>query len=134
MTTVVLDVISKKWIVDITSADEISTEVQAVFARALRAEALQDVIDEHNPDGVAWDPDSEETPVLLVMSDNGPQMTSGSTRESWPWHGSQPTTADPAPPPTKPGSSHCSGTSKPSNPTSNSESPWVLRRLVGFES
>jgi len=80
-TTVVSDVISKKWIADITSVDETSTEVQAVFARALRAEGLQDVIDERNPDGVEWDPESEETPVLLVMSDNGPQMTSGSTRE-----------------------------------------------------
>nr|HNH95034.1 hypothetical protein [Microthrixaceae bacterium] len=32
-TTVISDVISRKWIADITSADETSTEVQAVFTR-----------------------------------------------------------------------------------------------------
>lgn len=80
-TTVISDVISKKWIAEITSADETSIEVQAVFNRALRAEGLDELIDARNPDGVAWDPDSDEVPVLLVMSDNGPQMSSGSTRE-----------------------------------------------------
>lgn len=80
-TTVVSDVISKKWIADITSADETSTEVQAVFHRALRAEGLDEVIEERNPEGLAWDADSDDVPVLLVMSDNGPQMSSGSTRE-----------------------------------------------------
>jgi transposase InsO family protein len=80
-TTVISDVISRKWIADITSADETSIEIQAVFTRALRVEGLDDIIDTVNPDGVAWDPDSNDVPVLLVMSDNGPQMTSGSTRE-----------------------------------------------------
>ncbi len=80
-TTVVSDVISRKWIAEITAADETSTEVQAVFNRALRIEGLDAVIDERNPDGIAWDPDSDEVPVLLVMSDNGPQMNSGSTKE-----------------------------------------------------
>ncbi len=80
-TTVISDVISRKWIADITSADETSIEVQAVFNRALRVEGLDAVIDKRNPDGVAWDPDSDNVPVLLVMSDNGPQMSSGSTRE-----------------------------------------------------
>jgi putative transposase len=80
-TTVVSDVISRKWIAEITSADETSTEVQAVFNRALRLEGLDAMIDERNPHGIAWDPDSDEVPVLLVMSDNGPQMSSGSTKE-----------------------------------------------------
>ena len=80
-TTVISDVISRKWIAEITSADETSVEVQAVFNRALRYEGLDAVIDERNPDGIAWEPDSDDVPVLLVMSDNGPQMTSGSTRE-----------------------------------------------------
>ncbi len=81
-TTVVSDVITRKWIADITSADETSIEVQAVFARALRAEGLDETIAERNDDGeTSWDPDSEEVPVLLVMSDNGPQMSSGTTRE-----------------------------------------------------
>lgn len=80
-TTVISDVISRRWIADITSVDETSVEVQAVFARALRSEGLDEVIDQRNPDSVALDPDSGELPVLLVMSDNGPQMSSGSTRE-----------------------------------------------------
>lgn len=80
-TTVISDVISRKWIADITSADETSIEVQAVFNRALRAERLDEQIEARNPDGIAWDPDNEHLPVLLVMSDNGPQMSSGSTRE-----------------------------------------------------
>jgi hypothetical protein len=64
-TTVVSDVISRKWIAEITSADETSTEVQAVFNRALRLEGLDAMIDERNPHGIAWDPDSDEVPVLL---------------------------------------------------------------------
>jgi len=82
-TTVIEDVVTRKWVADITSADETSIEVQAAFTRAIRDEGLTELIDAVNPDGtVAYDPDNNERlPVLLVMSDNGPQMTSGSTRE-----------------------------------------------------
>lgn len=80
-TTVISDVITRKWIASITSTDETSTEIQAVFNRALRVEGLFDEIDERNPKSIPWDPGSGELPVLLVMSDNGPQMTSGTTRE-----------------------------------------------------
>ena len=80
-TTVISDVISRKWIADVTSADETSIEVQAVFNRALRVEGLDEVIEQRNPQSTPWDPDSDEAPVLLVMSDNGPQMSSGTTRE-----------------------------------------------------
>ncbi len=80
-TTVVSDVISKKWIADITSTEETSIQVQAVFARALRDEGFNDVIAELNATIVPVDIDDDRRPILLVMSDNGPQMTSGSTRE-----------------------------------------------------
>ena len=80
-TTVIFDVVSRKWIADVTSADETSIEVQAVFNRALRVEGLDAVIEQRNPQGTPWDPDCDEAPVLLVMSDNGPQMSSGTTRE-----------------------------------------------------
>ena len=80
-TTVISDVISRKWIADVTSADETSIEVQAVFNRALRVEGLDEVIEQRNPRSTPWDPDCDEAPVLLVMSDNGPQMTSGTTRQ-----------------------------------------------------
>ena len=52
-----------------------------MFNRALRTEDLDTLIEARNPDGVAWDSDNEQLPVLLVMSDNGPQMSSGTTRE-----------------------------------------------------
>jgi len=81
-TTVIEDVVTRKWVADITSVDETSIEVQAVFTRALRDEGLAPIIEDLNGDSdVGYDPDGDELPVLLVMSDNGPQMTSGSTRE-----------------------------------------------------
>src|SRR5204862_3313219 len=47
-----------------------------LFTRALEAEGLmQQVLD------AAEQPAEERRPVLLAVSDNGPQMTSGSTRE-----------------------------------------------------
>jgi transposase InsO family protein len=74
--------VSRKWVGDVTSTEETSIQVQAAFTRALRDEGLLDVIEERSPDGsVPYDPEDDRLPVLLVMSDNGPQMTSGSTRE-----------------------------------------------------
>lgn len=82
-TTAINDVVSKKWLGEITSHDETSTQVQAVFTRALRDEGLLDRIEELAASGetMSLDPDDDRLPILLVMSDNGPQMTSGSTRE-----------------------------------------------------
>ncbi len=81
-TTAITDVISRKWVGDVTSTEETSIQVQAAFIRALRDEGLAEVIEERSSDGtVPYDPDDDRLPVLLVMSDNGPQMSSGSTRE-----------------------------------------------------
>lgn len=81
-TTVITDVVSRRWIADVTSTEETSIQVQAAFTRALRDEGLLDEVEERSPDrSVPHDPEDEHIPVLLVMSDNGPQMTSGSTRE-----------------------------------------------------
>lgn len=82
-TTAIHDVVSKKWLGDITSHDETSTQVQAVFTRALRDEGLLERIEELAASGekMSLNPDDDRLPVLLVMSDNGAQMTSGSTRE-----------------------------------------------------
>lgn len=56
--------------------------VQAAFIRALADEGLAETIEQRSCDGsVPYDPEDDRLPVLLVMSDNGPQMTSGSTRE-----------------------------------------------------
>ena len=118
-TTVISDVISRKWIADISSVDETSVQVQAVFNRALRVEGLFEEIDEGNPNAVPYDPDDDELPVLLVMSDNGPQMTSGQHESSWLCVGSPPITAGHPPQQIKHGSSRSSVTSKPNTPTSS---------------
>ena len=82
-TTAITDVVSRKWLGTITSHDETSTQVQAVFTRALRDEGLSDRIEDlaNSGESMSLDPADDRLPVLLVMSDNGPQMTSGSTRE-----------------------------------------------------
>ena len=79
--TVVEDLVSRKWLAEIVSAEETSTQVQVVFCEALEREGLAELIGARQ-DGLA-DPtvDDPSRPVLLAMSDNGTQMTSGSTRE-----------------------------------------------------
>src|SRR6478752_3525424 len=84
--TVVEDLVSRKWLAHIVSGEETSTQVQLVFTDALEREDLMDDVLAriHRPDGrTVADPtvDDEHRPVLLAVSDNGPQMTSGSTRE-----------------------------------------------------
>jgi putative transposase len=79
--TVVEDLVSRKWIADIVSAEETSTQVEIVFTDALAVEGLLELV-EARADGLV-DPsvDDEFRPILLAVSDNGLQMTSGSTRE-----------------------------------------------------
>jgi putative transposase len=79
--TVVEDLVSRKWLADIVSFEETSTQIEIVFTDALEAEGLLDQVTAIQ-DGLARiDVDDEARPVLLAVSDNGPQMTSGSTRE-----------------------------------------------------
>ena len=79
--TVIEDLVSRKWLCEVVSAEETSTQVQVVFTDALEAEGLLELV-QARQDGLV-DParDDPSRPVLLAMSDNGPQMTSGSTRE-----------------------------------------------------
>ena len=79
--TVIEDLVSRKWIADIVSAEETSTQIEIVFTDALAVEGLLARV-EARADGLI-DPtvDDPARPVLLAVSDNGPQMTSGSTRE-----------------------------------------------------
>ncbi len=79
--TVVEDLISRKWLAEIVSAEETSTQIEIVFTDALAAEGILACV-EARADGLV-DPkvDDEARPVLLAVSDNGPQMTSGSNRE-----------------------------------------------------
>jgi transposase InsO family protein len=84
----VMDLVTRKWITELVSVEETSTQVQVVFMDALELEGLLDVV-EARQDAVPADTfpfdaavaEPELPPILLAVSDNGPQMTSGSTRE-----------------------------------------------------
>jgi len=91
-TTAIHDVVSKKWLGDITSHDETSTQVQAVFTRALRDEGILERIEELAASGetMSLEPDDERLPILLVMSDihteccaDRPRRPSWSRRFDW---------------------------------------------------
>jgi transposase InsO family protein len=79
--TVIEDLVSRKWIADIVSAEETSTQVEIVFTDALGAEGLLALVEARADGRVDPTVDDESRPILLAISDNGPQMTSGSTRE-----------------------------------------------------
>jgi putative transposase len=79
--TVIEDLVSRKWIAEIVSSEETSTQIQIVFTDALEAEGLLEHITAIQDGLVRIDIDDDARPVLLAVSDNGPQITSGSTRE-----------------------------------------------------
>jgi len=79
---IIEDLVSRKWITEIVSSEETSTQVELAFTQALELEDLLDAVDARRDDGrVDLDEDDQARPILLAVSDNGPQMTSGSTRE-----------------------------------------------------
>jgi putative transposase len=79
--TVIEDLVSRKWLAEIVSAEETSTQVQVVFTDALEREGLLDRVTARLDGLVDPTVDDPTRPILLALSDNGPQMTSGSTRE-----------------------------------------------------
>ncbi len=79
---IIEDLVSRKWITQVVSVEETSTQVEVAFTQALDLEGLLDAVDARHNDGrVDLDVDDDARPILLAVSDNGPQMTSGSTRE-----------------------------------------------------
>jgi len=79
---IVEDLVSRKWLSTVVSVEETSTQVELAFTDALEREGLLDAVDARHDDGnVDLSVDDEARPILLAVSDNGPQMTSGSTRE-----------------------------------------------------
>ena len=79
--TAIEDLVSRKWLAHVVSAEETSTQVQVVFTDALAAEGPLAGVEARQDELVDPTVDDERRPILLAMSDNGPQMTSGSTRE-----------------------------------------------------
>lgn len=79
---IIEDLVSRKWLATVASVEETSTQVELAFTAALAAEGLLERIDARHDDGrVDLGTDDQSRPILLAVSDNGPQMTSGSTRE-----------------------------------------------------
>ena len=88
-----LDMVSRKWIATLCSAEETSTQVENCFLAALADEGLLDQVDQRATTALrealmSGDREQIETvindgqlPMLLAVSDNGPQMRSHSTRE-----------------------------------------------------
>lgn len=81
----VLDVVSRKWISTVCSAEESSTQVEVAFTAALETEGLDGILDaslraELAAGHAARAEADPRMPVLLAISDNGPQMNSHSTR------------------------------------------------------
>ncbi|HET9565558.1 MAG TPA: DDE-type integrase/transposase/recombinase [Mycobacterium sp.] len=78
---IIEDLVSRKWITEVVSAEETSTQVEVGFTDALAAEGLLEAVERRADGLVDLDIDDDARPILLAVSDNGPQMTSGSTRE-----------------------------------------------------
>jgi transposase InsO family protein len=80
----VMDVISRYWLSTVVSAEESSTQVEVAFTRALLADGKDHLLEAsllgELASGAIPDPDEVAgLPVLLALSDNGPQMTSKAT-------------------------------------------------------
>ena len=89
----ILDVVSRKWLTTLVSAEESSTQVEVAFTAALDAEGLLAPAGRHasqrlraalaggDADTLAELAAAGDLPLLLAISDNGPQMRSLTTRE-----------------------------------------------------
>jgi transposase InsO family protein len=89
----IIDVVSRKWLATLTSAEESSTQIEVAFTAALEAEGMLELADARGTEAlraalasgdrtrVHQLADHGQVPLLLAISDNGPQMRSHSTRE-----------------------------------------------------
>jgi transposase InsO family protein len=76
----VMDVVSRRWLRTLVTTEESATQVEVLFTGALDEEGLWERIEARRAEQ-PLDGDGPEIPILLAMSDNGPQMRAGSTRE-----------------------------------------------------
>jgi transposase InsO family protein len=83
----VMDVVSRRWLSTLVSAEETSTQIEVAFTAALAEAGLDELLDDRllaalrSGDRDVDTLDDGQLPVLLAMSDNGPQMRSHTTRE-----------------------------------------------------
>jgi transposase InsO family protein len=72
----IVDMVSRKWVEYLVSAEETSTQVRVVFERALIAEGLDALL---TPERLDLGRDDPQRPILLALSDNGPPMAAEDT-------------------------------------------------------
>jgi putative transposase len=89
----ILDVVSRKWLTTLVAAEESSTQVEVAFTAALTdqgmlaaadgwgSQRLRAALAAGDADALAELTTSGDVPLLLAVSDNGPQMRSYTTRE-----------------------------------------------------
>jgi len=78
----VLDVVSRYWLSTVVSPEETSTQVEIAFTRALIADGKDHLLEDEALLAELHGghlPDDDRLPVLVALSDNGPQMTSKHT-------------------------------------------------------
>lgn len=73
----IVDMVSRRWIDTLVSTEETVSQVVVIFERALEREGLLEQLTEER---LELDPDDPRRPILLAVSDNGPQMTAHDTR------------------------------------------------------
>jgi transposase InsO family protein len=73
----IVDMVSRKWVDTLVSVEESASQVVVLFEQALEAEGLLDLLTDARLD---LDADDPRRPILLAVSDNGPQMTAHDTR------------------------------------------------------
>jgi len=82
----VMDVVSRYWLTTLVSAQETSLQVEVAFINALRTAGLDHLIDMETlhllrTGQINLNDLDDRSPVLLAVSDNGPQMRSMDTRQ-----------------------------------------------------
>lgn len=79
----IVDVVTRYWIGYLLTSEMTSTQVQLLFTRALEDQGLIDTVTGQllGPDDRSATGSDDAGPVLVAWSDNGPEMTSGDTRE-----------------------------------------------------
>lgn len=76
----IVDVVSRKWVASLLCAEQTGTQVKVLFLAGLDAEGLLAELEWRLDAPNDVDLDDEAAPVLLAVSDNGPEMRSGETR------------------------------------------------------
>ena len=67
---IIEDLVSRKWLTEIVSAEETSTQVELAFTQALTDEGMLELIDaRHGDPRVDLTVDDERRPILLAVSD-----------------------------------------------------------------